>query len=65
MTRLERAGIVREYYLKQLDDNEKEFVKFVLKTYETEGENVSSYHFSEHLPRTFFVSTEGLGVGSR
>jgi type I restriction enzyme R subunit len=39
MTRLERAGIVREYYLKQLDDNEKEFVKFVLKTYETEGEN--------------------------
>ena len=39
MTRLERAGIVREYYLEQLDDSEKEFIGFVLKTYETEGEN--------------------------
>jgi len=39
MTRLERAGIVREYYLEQLDDNERDFIEFVLKTYESEGEN--------------------------
>ncbi len=39
MTRVERAGIVREYYLEQLDDSEREFVKFVLGVYEKEGEN--------------------------
>jgi type I restriction enzyme R subunit len=39
MTRGERAGLVREYYLEQLDDNEREFVTFVLDTYEREGEN--------------------------
>ncbi len=39
MTRVERAGIVREYYLEQLGDNEREFVKFILDTYERDGEN--------------------------
>lgn len=39
ITRLERAGIVRGYYLEQLDESEREFTDFVLKTYETEGEN--------------------------
>lgn len=39
MTRVERAGIVREYYLEQLNDNEREFVRFVLDTYEMQGEN--------------------------
>lgn len=39
MTRVERAGIVREYYLEQLDDNECEFISFVLDTYEKQGEN--------------------------
>jgi type I restriction enzyme R subunit len=39
MTRVERAGIVREYYLEQLDDNEREFVGFILDTYEKQGEN--------------------------
>jgi len=39
MTRLERAGLVREYYFEQLEDSEREFVEFILKTYETEGEN--------------------------
>lgn len=39
MTRLDRSGIVREYYLEQLEVNEREFVEFILKTYETEGEN--------------------------
>lgn len=39
MTRLERSGLVREYYLEQLDVNEREFVDFILKTYETDGEN--------------------------
>lgn len=38
MTRLERAGLVREYYLEQLDDNEQEFVKFILQAYERGGE---------------------------
>lgn len=38
ITRHERAKLVREYYLEQLDDNEKEFVNFVLDTYEHEGE---------------------------
>jgi type I restriction enzyme R subunit len=38
MTRVERAGIVREYYLEQLDDNEREFVSFILDTYEKRGE---------------------------
>jgi type I restriction enzyme R subunit len=39
ITRCERASLVREYYLDQLDANEKEFVSFILKTYESEGEN--------------------------
>lgn len=39
MTRVERAGIVREYYLEQLDTAEREFVRFVLDTYEKQGEN--------------------------
>ncbi len=38
MTRQDRAGIVREYYLEQLDDNEKEFVQFILDIYERDGE---------------------------
>jgi type I restriction enzyme R subunit len=38
ITRQERAGIVREYYLEQLDDNEKDFVRFILDVYEKEGE---------------------------
>lgn len=39
ITRLERAGLVREYYLEQLDNHERTFVEFILKTYETDGEN--------------------------
>ena len=39
MTRFERSGLVREYYLEQLNANEREFVEFILKTYEAEGEN--------------------------
>lgn len=38
MTRVERAGLVREYYLEQLNDNEREFVTFILDTYERDGE---------------------------
>lgn len=38
MTRTERANVVREYYLEQLDSSEKEFVSFVLDAYEREGE---------------------------
>jgi type I restriction enzyme R subunit len=39
MTRSERAGIIRNYYLEQLDDETREFVTFVLDTYEKSGEN--------------------------
>lgn len=39
ITRHERAGLVREYYLDQINDNERDFVTFVLDTYEKEGEN--------------------------
>lgn len=39
MTRTERAGIIRDYYLEQLDENQREFVAFVLDTYEKGGEN--------------------------
>ncbi len=38
MTRTERAGILREYYLEQLDENEREFVSFILDLYEQRGE---------------------------
>lgn len=44
MTRSERAGLVREYYLEQLDDNERDFVDFVLDTYEREGEGELSLY---------------------
>ncbi len=39
ITRHERAGIIRNYYLDQLEDGEREFVSFVLDTYEKSGEN--------------------------
>lgn len=39
MTRYERASIIRDYYLNQLEDGEREFVSFVLDTYEKSGEN--------------------------
>ena len=38
MTRYERSRIVREYYLDQLDTNERDFVDFVLSVYERDGE---------------------------
>ncbi len=39
MTRVERSCIVREYHLEQLNDSEREFVNFILDTYEKQGEN--------------------------
>jgi type I restriction enzyme R subunit len=39
MTRHERASTLRDFYLEQLDDNQKEFVTYVLDTYEKSGEN--------------------------
>ena len=38
MTRYERSRVVREYYLDQLDTNERDFVDFVLSVYERDGE---------------------------
>ncbi|MGV9001331.1 MAG: EcoAI/FtnUII family type I restriction enzme subunit R [Candidatus Saccharimonadaceae bacterium] len=39
MTRHERASIIRNYYLEQLKEDERDFVSFVLNTYEKSGEN--------------------------
>jgi type I restriction enzyme R subunit len=39
MSRHERAGLIREYYLDQLEEDERDFVTFVLDTYEKSGEN--------------------------
>jgi len=39
MTRHDRASIIRDYYLEQLSDGERNFVTFVLDTYEKSGEN--------------------------
>jgi len=39
MTRHERASVIRNYYLEQLEDGERDFVSFVLDTYEKSGEN--------------------------
>jgi type I restriction enzyme R subunit len=39
MTRHERAAIIRGFYLEQLDTEAREFVEFVLDTYEKSGEN--------------------------
>src|SRR5665213_612460 len=39
MTRHERAVIIRDYYLEQLDSIQHDFVSFVLDTYEKSGEN--------------------------
>lgn len=66
MTRFERAGIVREYYLEQLDDNEREFVSFVLDTYERDGENELSMEKLKSLVnlkyRTLRDAEEQLGT---
>ena len=58
MSRLERAGLVREFYLDQLDDNERNFVEFVLKTYETAGENELSMENLSSLVRLKYHSTK-------
>ena len=39
ITRQERVGLMKEDYFVQLDESEKEFVNFVLGTYEQAGEN--------------------------
>lgn len=65
MTRVERAGIVREYYLDQLDDKERAFVGFILDTYEQQGEKELSMQNLTSLVRlryrTMRDATELLG----
>lgn len=39
ITRHDRARIMRDYYLEQLEVGERDFVSFVLDTYENSGEN--------------------------
>ncbi|MGB4956938.1 MAG: type I restriction-modification enzyme R subunit C-terminal domain-containing protein, partial [Candidatus Saccharimonas sp.] len=66
MTRHERAGILREYYLEQLDENERDFVTFVLDTYEREGEKELSLEKLKSLVslkyHTMRDATEKLGT---
>lgn len=65
MTRAERAGLVREYYLEQLDANEREFVTFVLDAYERDGESELSLEKLTGLVRlkyrTMKDATDKLG----
>lgn len=66
MTRVERSGILREYYLDQLDENERDFVTFVLDTYEREGEGELSLGKLKSLVslkyHTMRDATEKLGT---
>lgn len=39
MTRHERSSVIRDYCLEQLEEGERDFVSFVLDTYEKSGEN--------------------------
>jgi type I restriction enzyme R subunit len=57
ISRSERANIVREYYLEQLDDNQKAFVKFVLDTYEKAGEEQLSMANLESLVELKYHTT--------
>ena len=65
MTRVERAGIVREYYLEQLNDNERDFISFILDTYERGGEKELSMQKLKSLVNlkyhTLRDATEKLG----
>ncbi len=65
MTRVERADIVREYYLEQLDDNERDFISFILDTYERDGEKELSMQKLKSLVNlkyhTLRDATEKLG----
>lgn len=65
MTRSERVGLMSEYYLEQLEDNQKYFVKFVLAAYARDGENELSMENLKDLVRlryrTMRDATELLG----
>lgn len=61
MTRAERAGIVREYYLEQLNDNEKDFVRFVLDIYEKSGEKeLSMQNINDLIELKYHTLTEAM-----
>lgn len=61
MTRAERAEIVREYYLEQLDDNEKDFVRFVLDIYEKSGEKeLSMQNINDLIELKYHTLTEAM-----
>lgn len=61
MTRAERAEIVREYYLEQLNDNEKDFVRFVLDIYEKSGEKeLSMQNINDLIELKYHTLTEAI-----
>jgi type I restriction enzyme R subunit len=63
MTRAERASLVREYYLEQLDDNEKEFVLFILDTYEKAGEKeLSMDNLNRLIELKYRTTNEGMSI---
>jgi type I restriction enzyme R subunit len=63
MTRAERADLVREYYLEQLDDNEKEFVLFILDTYEKAGEKeLSMDNLTRLIELKYRTTNEGMSI---
>ncbi|MCL1839784.1 DEAD/DEAH box helicase family protein [Candidatus Saccharibacteria bacterium] len=66
ITRRERISLMRDYYFEQLSEGEKEFVNFVLGTYEQAGENELSLEnlrgLLELKYRTLSDATTKLGA---
>lgn len=65
MTRHDRAMIIRNYYMEQLSSSQRDFVSFVLDTYEKSGENELSMENLRELVqlkyRTMPDAVEQLG----
>ena len=63
MTRQERAEIVREYYLDQLGEEERMFVKFILETYEKSGEKeLSMKNLSPLIQLRYKTMTDAVSL---
>jgi type I restriction enzyme R subunit len=58
ITRVERAKYARNNFLESLNDTEKEFVQFVLETYEQSGENELTMDNLKQLLQLQFKTTE-------
>ena len=58
MSRVERARFARNHFLESLSEKEKEFVQFVLDTYEQSGENELTMENLKRLLELQFNTTE-------